>query len=262
MQTAVVTGAGRGFGREIARRLAQRGYAVLATDIDEQAARETAQLAGPSCWSIQLDVRDPQGHREAAQAAAARGELDVWVNNAGVLRTAKTWAHSDDEVELMVAANLLGVIWGSRAALDAMEGGGDILNLASMSAHGPVPGLAVYGATKHAVLAFSTSLQGDLDNDKRAIRVHALCPDAANTGMVDENKTSADSSILFSSKLLEIDEVVDAGMAMLGTKTIVRSLPRSRSLMARAVAPFPRVGLPVIRLIGRSGERGRKRAAS
>ena len=92
----------------------------------------------------------------------------------------------------MVAANLLGVIWGSRAARRRDDGGGDILNLASMSAHGPVPGLAVYGATKHAVLAFSTSLQGDLDNAERPIRVHALCPDAANTGMVDENKTSAD----------------------------------------------------------------------
>ena len=262
MQTAVVTGAGRGFGREIARRLAQRGYAVLATDVDEQAARETAELAGASCWSMALDVRDPEAHRAAARAAAEKGELRVWVNNAGVLRTGKAWSHSDDEVNLMVGANLLGVIWGSRSAVDAMRtGGGEILNLASMSAYGPVPGLAIYAATKHSVLGFSSSLQGDLDSEGIPIRVHALCPDAANTGMVGENAADADASILFSGGLLDVDEVVDAGMAMLGTKSIVRSLPRSRGLLTRSLAPFPRVGLPIIRALGKSGDRGRRRQA-
>ena len=68
---AVVTGAGRGFGRAIAARLAGRGYTVLATDVDEPAAAATAEQVGG--FSMELDVRDPEAHRAAARAAAERG---------------------------------------------------------------------------------------------------------------------------------------------------------------------------------------------
>jgi 3-oxoacyl-[acyl-carrier protein] reductase len=67
---AVVTGAGRGFGRAIAHRLAGRGYTVLATDIDAEAAEATADAVGG--FSMQLDVRDPEAHHAAARAAAER----------------------------------------------------------------------------------------------------------------------------------------------------------------------------------------------
>src|SRR5688500_1068467 len=155
MATAVVTGAGRGIGREVAIRLAGRGYDVLVTDVDEEGAQSTAAAIGDRAWAMRQDARDPDGHRRAAEAARERGPIAVWVNNAGVLRTEKVWEHSDADVRLMIEANLLGVVWGSRAAVDAMGAdGGHIINLASMSAFGPVPGLAVYGATKHGVLAF------------------------------------------------------------------------------------------------------------
>ena len=74
---AVVTGAGRGFGREIALRLGRRGYQVLCTDIDEAGAAETAQQVGAGAWSMQHDVRDPDAHRAVAKAAAEKGRLDV-----------------------------------------------------------------------------------------------------------------------------------------------------------------------------------------
>jgi NAD(P)-dependent dehydrogenase (short-subunit alcohol dehydrogenase family) len=66
---AVVTGAGRGFGRAIARRLALRGYSVLATDVDEAAAAATAELVGGHAAG--LDVRDPEAHRAAARDISA-----------------------------------------------------------------------------------------------------------------------------------------------------------------------------------------------
>ena len=187
MDTAVVTGAGRGIGRETARLLTARGYAVLVTDMNEDAARETAEMLGEHAWHMRQDVRDPDRHREVAAAAAERGPLKVWVNNAGILRTTKAWEHTDEEVRALVDANFLGVLWGSRAAVEAMRAlGGDIVNMASMSSFGPVPGLAVYGATKHAVLGFTMSLQGDLDDARIPIRTHAICPDGVDTGMVRE----------------------------------------------------------------------------
>src|SRR5215210_6073544 len=130
---AVVTGAGRGFGRAIARRLAGRGYAVLATDVDAGGAAATAEETGG--FSLPLDVRDPEAHRAAARAAAERGPLEVWVNNAGVMRTVTCWEQSDAEVRLQCDVNLMGVIWGSRASVDAMRsspgGNRHIINIAS-----------------------------------------------------------------------------------------------------------------------------------
>jgi NAD(P)-dependent dehydrogenase (short-subunit alcohol dehydrogenase family) len=254
---AVVTGAGRGFGFEIARRLAGRGYEVLCTDIDEQAAASTAERVGG--FSLGLDVRAPEAHRAAARAATERGPLEVWVNNAGVLRTVKAWEHSDDELRLLVEVNLLGVIYGSRAAVEAMRSGpGDnrhIINLASLSALAPVPGLSVYAATKHGVLGFTTSLQGDLRLAGIPITVHALCPDGADTEMLRERSADDDSSIIWSApRLLRADEVAERAVGLLDSKELVAVIPRWRGWAARGTSMMGRhalYGAGTLRSLGR-----------
>jgi NAD(P)-dependent dehydrogenase (short-subunit alcohol dehydrogenase family) len=262
VDTAVVTGAGRGIGREIARRLVGRGMSVLVTDVSEDTVRETATLLGERAWPMALDVRDPAAHRTAAQAAAERGPLKVWVNNAGVLRTQKAWEHPDEEVRLMVEINLLGVIWGSRVAVEAMRvGGGDIVNMASMSSFGPVPGLAVYGASKHAVLGFTESLQGDLDDSGVPIRTHAICPDAVDTGMVRERQGDEEAAIIFSApRFLTAEEVADKAVAAIGERKPVVAIPPSRAVLVRTMALFPRLNLRLIPLFKKAGEKKRAKA--
>jgi NAD(P)-dependent dehydrogenase (short-subunit alcohol dehydrogenase family) len=263
MASAVVTGAGRGIGREVAKRLAQRGYDVLVTDVDEAGAQATADAIGARAWAMRQDVRDPESHRLAAEAARARGPVEVWVNNAGVLRTEKAWEHSDEDVRLMTEANLLGVFWGARAAVEAMRAaGGDLINLASMSAFGPVPGLAVYGATKHGVLAFSESLQGDLNDAGVPIRVHAVCPDAVDTGMVRERERDPDAAIIFSAgpNLLDPGDVAERIVALLDSSTLVLAIPRTRVPLLRLTARYPRAGLKLAGLFKRIGERNRRKA--
>ena len=263
MATAVVTGAGRGMGREVAIRLARRGYDVLVTDVDEAGAQATADAIGERAWAMAQDVRDPSSHRAVAEAAQSRGPVEVWVNNAGVLRTEKVWEHSDDDARLIVDVNLLGVIWGSRAAVSAMgAGGGHIINLASMSAFGPVPGLAVYGATKHAVLAFTESLQGDLEDAKIPIRMHAVCPDGVDTRMVSDRVDDPDAAIIFSGgqKLLDPGDVADRIVELLDTTKIVLPIPRSRVPLLRLTHRFPRAGLKLAGFFKRIGERNRKKA--
>lgn len=262
---AVVTGAGRGFGREIARRLAGRGYAVLAGDIDGESAEATARdLAGRS-WSRQMDVRDPGAHRAAAEAAAERGRLDVWVNNAGVMRTVKSWEHPDDDVRLMVDVNLYGVIWGSRAAVDAMmaspSGDKHIINVGSLSALVPVPGLAIYGAAKHGVLGFSQALQGDLMHARSPITVHCICPDGADTRLLRERAAEEDSAIIWSApKILSPEEVADRTVALLDSKRLVEAIPRSRGWQAQALALAPRTSLRAMGLLRAVGLRRRARS--
>jgi NAD(P)-dependent dehydrogenase (short-subunit alcohol dehydrogenase family) len=212
--------------------------------------------------SMALDVRDPAAHRAVAAAAADRGPLEVWVNNAGVMRTGKAWEYSDEDVRLMCEANLLGVIWGSRAAVDAMRAGpGDnrhVVNIASLSALGPVPGLSVYAATKHGVLGFTGSLQADLMLERVPITVHALCPDGADTPLLREHDEEPDAAINWSGpRLLSAAEVADAAVALLDSKQLVRVLPRWRGWGARAMAAAGRGGLRAAPILRKQGARHR-----
>jgi short-subunit dehydrogenase len=205
------------------------------------------------------DARDPEAHRAVAARARELGSLHTWVNNAGVVRTTKAWEHPDADVDLMVDVNLRGLIHGSRAAVEAMrESGGHILNLASMSSFGAIPGLAVYAATKAGVLNFTTSLQGDLDRAGIPIRVHALCPDAADTPMVQEVRGEPDSAILFSGgSLLDADRVADEAMGLLEGRRLVRAFPAYRAALIKSASFTPRAGLRITHLLARVGERRR-----
>jgi NAD(P)-dependent dehydrogenase (short-subunit alcohol dehydrogenase family) len=250
-------------GRETARRLAARGYQVLVTDLNEEAAQETAGLIGNGAWALAQDVRDAGSHRTAAIAALERGPLKVWVNNAGILKTEKVWDHSDADVRLMVEANLLGVIWGARAAVDAMRAdpeGAHIINMASMASFGPVPGLGVYGATKHAVLGFTESLQGDLSMAGVPIRVHAVCPDLVDTGMMREHAGNPEYALGFTgSKIYTPEQISDRIVELLDSDRIVLSVPRNRMVQARISGIWPRAGLRITRAVLRLGARKQKK---
>ncbi|WP_219420080.1 SDR family oxidoreductase, partial [Pseudonocardia nigra] len=219
-----------------------------------------ATAAELGATGLVADARVPDEHRRVAAAAAGLGSVTVWVNNAGVLRAGKAWEHTDADAALMVDVNVGGVVHGSRAAVEVMRaGGGHLLNIASMSAHGPVPGLAVYAATKAAVLGFSTSLQGDLDLARVPIRVHVLCPDAADTALVRSEQASPDTAILFSQRsgLLSPGTVADAAVALLDGSRTVRSLPAHRAGAMRIAGALPRIGLPVLARLRAQGERRR-----
>jgi NAD(P)-dependent dehydrogenase (short-subunit alcohol dehydrogenase family) len=251
---AVVTGAGRGLGRAIAERLAARGYKLFVTDIDGDAAARTAQAVGG--WSQQQDVRDPDSHRALAKAATARGDVRVWVNNAGVLSVGETWTLSDADVRRMVEVNVLGVMWGCHAAVPVLGEGGHIINVASMSGLTPTPGLAVYGATKHAVVGYSLSLAGELQQAGRKIAVSALCPDAIKGDMTNAVAHDDKAGLLFSAgKLLTLDEVADAAVELVDKPKLVKMLPAYRAAMVHALRPFPRVGLPLLAQMAKLGRR-------
>lgn len=259
MNTAIVTGAARGIGRETARRLAARGYQVLVTDLNEAGAQETADQVGNRAWALAQDVRDPDSHRAIAAAAAERGPLKVWVNNAGILRTEKIWHHSDADVRLMIEVNLLATIWGARAAVEAMRADprdAHIINMASMAAFGPVPGLGVYAATKHGVLGLTESLQGDLGLAGLPIRVHAVCPDLVDTGMMREHAHNPEYALGFSgSKIYTPAEIADEMVNLLDGNRIILSIPRSRMALSRTAGVFPRAGLKLARMIRAVGAR-------
>ena len=138
--SAVVTGGARGIGRCIAQLMVRRGYYVVLTDVDGDAARRTSDEIG-AVAGLGSDVRNEAGHHEVAARALQHGRLAAWFNNAGVGFDGTLTELSSSSVERLVGVNLVGTIWGMRAALAAFSSeGGDIVIIASLSGHGPVPG--------------------------------------------------------------------------------------------------------------------------
>lgn len=262
MKIAVVTGAGKGLGREIAKGLSQKGFTLLVTDIDAEAAEATAAAIGDGAWSMAQDVRDPESHHAVARAANERGALELWVNNAGVLYTGTAWEHDDEQVRQTVEVNVLGVMFGSRAAVDAMRAnGGQLINISSISALVPAPGLAVYGATKHAVLGFTISLAGDLDRAALPIRVSAVCPHAIDTDMIRDiqDMPGADAAFV-NTRLLTQGEVANVVCELVERPRLAVTVPRSQGALAHLLRPFPEATLKMFRPLLKIGERQRRKA--
>jgi NAD(P)-dependent dehydrogenase (short-subunit alcohol dehydrogenase family) len=260
--SAVVTGAARGIGRAIAAELVRRGYAVVVSDVDGEAAGRTATEIGAAAGVTQ-DVRDEAGHHAVAAEANRHGRLRVWVNNAGVGFDGRIADQPSDQVSALVDINLTGVVWGCRAAVAAMPSGGEILNVASLSAHAPVPGLSVYAATKAAVVSLTGSLDSELRG--RGLRVHAICPDGVDTQLVTSMDPEGQGSALVHSggRLLTTAEIGRAAVDLLGTHRVVRTVPAWRGGMMRLTAAAPSVMMrlePVLRFQGR--RRMRKAARS
>ncbi|MGN6722686.1 MAG: SDR family oxidoreductase [Marmoricola sp.] len=252
-RSAVVTGSARGIGRAIAAGLVNAGYEVVVADLNAAQASATAHEIGAAA-GIAMDVRDPQAHRDAAELAEAIAPLAVWVNNAGVGFDGDLVNLSDEHVRGLIEVNLLGVAWGMRAALSTFgRRGGDVVNVASLSGHGPVPGLSVYAATKAGVVSLTSSVASEVP---RGVRVHAVCPDGVSTAMVEGMKAGGRAKELVASggRLLVPEDVAEAVLAMIGARRIVRTLPvwRGALLRAGALAPGTMPALePVLRAQGR-----------
>jgi NAD(P)-dependent dehydrogenase (short-subunit alcohol dehydrogenase family) len=260
---AVVTGAGRGLGRQLAQLLADRGHQVLVTDLDETAAHAAAEQIGHGAVALGVDVRDRAQVEKARDTIVDRaGSLDVWVNNAGVLLTGPAWEQDEDAHRLMLEVNTLGTINGTVAALEAMRGhgGGHVVNIASLAGLTAVAGEAVYAATKHAVMGFSLSTMADL---KLAgiddVKISCVCPDGIWTPMLHDKLEDPSSALSFSGKLLQPKDVVVAVGKVLDKPRLVTAVPTWRGLQARLVDAIPDLGLLAVPLVVAQGRRNQRK---
>ena len=259
MQTAcVVTGGARGIGRGIAELMVARGHQVVIGDLDGWAAATTAAEIGAVAGLAQ-DVRDPGSHRLVAEEAARHGALTTWFNNAGVGDDGTLASLTEAQVRLLVEVNLLGTTWGTRAALAAFgPAGGDVVNIASLAALGPVPGYSMYAATKAAVVSLSASVNAE---SPRGVRVHALCPDGVDTAMLAAQDPSGLGSQLVHSggAILSVADVATAAVSLVGSARVVRTVPGWRGGVVRASALAPGVMQHAAGLFAAQGRRAMKR---
>lgn len=188
-KTAVVTGSGSGIGEAIARLFARQGARVALLDVDETPVRgvtDAIRGAGGAAEAWACDVGD-RGRVDSAFAAVLDrfGRIDILVNNAGIAHVGNLGATTEEDLDRVYRVNVKGVFLCSRAALPAMlaQGGGVILNMASIASKVGVPDRFAYSMTKGAVLTMTLSTA--VDYVKQNVRCNCILPARVHTPFVD-----------------------------------------------------------------------------
>ena len=185
-KTAIVTGAGSGFGKGIAMRFAKEGARVGVIDINAEAAREVASQIGNSAFAMEADVSiDGDVSRMVQEAFDRWGQLDILVNNAGTTHRNQPMTEvTEEEYERIFAVNVKSVYLSAKHVVPVMkkQDFGVILNVASTAGVRPRPGLVWYNTSKGAMMTATKAMAIELASEK--IRVNAINPVAGETGML------------------------------------------------------------------------------
>jgi NAD(P)-dependent dehydrogenase (short-subunit alcohol dehydrogenase family) len=194
-KVALVTGAASGIGFALADRFASVGMKVVLSDIEAtalQAAEKDLKSKGAPVLAVQCDVSKAEEVAELADRTYERfGALHVLCNNAGVGIGGLSWQHSIEDWQWVLGVNLWGVIHGIRTFLPRMIAQGmegHIVNTASVAGVISSPYMAVYQATKHAVVTLTESLKMELDMTGSAISASVLCPGFVATKISDSER--------------------------------------------------------------------------
>jgi NAD(P)-dependent dehydrogenase (short-subunit alcohol dehydrogenase family) len=187
-RVAVITGAGSGIGQAMARLFAREGAHILAADVNESAAQETARMiteAGGTCRTFAVDVSRPEQVRAMIDAAmAAFGRIDILCNNAGIGSTTDVVECEPEEWDRVMTVNVKSVYLGCKYAIPHMleQGGGVIVNTASVAGMVGLPKRASYSASKGAVIALTRQVA--VEYVEQGIRVNCLCPGTVDSPWV------------------------------------------------------------------------------
>ena len=200
-KVALVTGAAGGIGRAAAIQFAQQGGKVAVADINAVGAAETVQMiGGTEALAISVDVSDEASCQAMVDATVSEfGRLDVLFNNAGVAgERARTADITTDDWNRVLAVNLTGVFFCTRAAIPAMQaaGGGVIVNTASVDGLVGMPTVPHYVAAKHGVIGLTKNIAIEYAKDN--IRAVAVAPGYIKTKMTEEAFSDDEKALLAS----------------------------------------------------------------
>jgi len=190
-RSVVITGAARGIGAGLAKRLAAEGAAVAVADLNAEGAERVAAEIGEDggrAIGVGVDVGDRDSVRAALEAAVGElGRLDVLFNNAGISKTQHFLEVTEEDFNRIMRVNGLGVLFGMQEAAKIFErqgGGGKIVNTASIAGKEGFPLFPAYCASKFAVVALTQSGARDLAGE--GITVNAFCPGVVTTELWDQ----------------------------------------------------------------------------
>ena len=199
-RTALITGAGSGFGLELARQAARWGMRLVLVDVQEaalEACADEQRAAGAEVLSQLVNVADGAAMEALARTVAERwGAPHLVFNNAGVGTGGLLWEASAQDWDWVLGVNLMGVMHGVRlftplmlaAARADAHWRGHIVNTASMAGLLNPPNMGVYNVSKHAVVSLTESLHHDLGLVSEQVGVSLLCPYFVPTGIAQSGR--------------------------------------------------------------------------
>lgn len=235
-RVVVITGAARGIGYATATALLARGARVVIGDRDVAALDEAVDRLGRmgQVSGFSLDVSEAESFAEfLASARAAAGDIDVLINNAGVMPVGAFLDQTDRAIDTAIDVNLRGVINGCRLVLPDMvaRGRGHVVNIASLAGLVPVPGQVVYAGTKFAVVGMSSAMADEFVG--AGVQVSVVMPPFTRTDLITGTKEN------FASKPIEPAVIANA---------IVRTLDKPKT---HVVVPYPmRFVSPLLSMLG------------
>ena len=185
---AVITGAGSGIGRASSLKLASNGATVVLVDFNKETGEETLMLVkeqGGEGIFVQADVSKSEDVQNYVnKAVETYGRIDIFFNNAGIIQKfAPFTTVEESEFDRIMDINVKGVFLGLKYVIKVMEnqGSGSIINTASTAGIRPEHSVAVYSASKHAVIGLTKGAA--LEYAKKGIRINALCPGGVQTAL-------------------------------------------------------------------------------
>ncbi|TPM02845.1 L-iditol 2-dehydrogenase [Mesorhizobium sp. B2-3-11] len=187
-KSALITGSARGIGKAFAEAYVREGATVAIADINLEAAEKTAAAIGDNTYAVKLDVTDQASIEAAVKAVESKtGGLDILINNAALFDLAPIVEISRASYEKLFSVNVAGTLFMLQAAARSMIArgkGGRIINMASQAGRRGEPLVAVYCATKAAVISLTQS--AGLDLIKHRINVNGIAPGVVDSDMWDE----------------------------------------------------------------------------
>ena len=234
-RTVLVTGGGSGLGRRMAIGAARRGARVVIWDVSAESGssvRDEIRAAGNLAEAQTVNVADKDAVK---QAAAAAGQVDVLVNNAGVVSGRQLLDATDEDIRRTFDVNVLALYWVTRAFLPGMvdRGRGTVVTVASAAGLVGVAKQSDYSASKFAAVGFNESLRAELRNGRTGVSTLVVCPYYIDTGMFDGVRTRFPRLL----PILKEEEVaagildaIESGRQKLVLPPLVNLVPAARML--------------------------------
>lgn len=251
-KTAVVTGAASGIGKALTADFISAGYKVYGVDINGEALSELTKASAPGAFvGVIADVTNEEDLRGVAQRVVKEaGAITIWVNNAGISGIGDFSRRPLTEWMRVLNINLVGLVYGSKIALEAMEEKGDgvIINMASVAGHVAAPFMTAYSASKHGVVGFTRALQAELRLKHSPVRVIMVSPGFVNTPIIAKGEISGFPEWL--SSMLSTPEKV--------AKQVMKAIRRDEAevyptlngkMMIKAFRHFPKVTMKSSKLL-------------
>jgi 3-oxoacyl-[acyl-carrier protein] reductase len=262
--TMILTGAASGIGKRMAHTLYERGHRLVLCDVNEpglRAAAEELRWTDTTRVSLErLDVRDASAWDALVARTVERfGRLDVLMNIAGFLVPAWAKDATQADVDRTIDINVKGLIFGTNTAIRTMiaQRSGHIVNIASIAGLVPVPGIAIYSASKHAARAYSIAVAQEVR--QYGVYVTAVCPTVVATPMMDIQVDKEQAAYTFSGgRPLRPEEVVEAvierALVKKPLELVLPSPGTQQGRFAKLANVFPELGLRVARRVSQVGQ--------